>query len=158
MNYTYPYIISMQIPVLTCTDFDKEATSIQGIIIIMMLSSSPFVFDEGESPQTRLLCERLGIENPWKLKAVGGGDGGLRKGVTSLSLPPPIHTAVSNPDEILINDDDDDDDNKRSKTEEGGILTSAFLGVSNPDEISISDDDGHDGVEATQNEEENETH
>ena len=148
----------MQIPVLTCTDFDKEATSIQGIIIIMMLSSSPFVSYEGENPQTRLLCERLGIENPWKLKAVGGGDGGLRKGVTSLSLPPPIHTAVSNPDEILINDDDDDDDddNKRSKTEEGGILASS-LGVSNPDEISISDDDD-DGVEATQNEEENETH
>lgn len=149
----------MQIPVLTCTDFDKEATSIQGIIIIiiMMFSSSPFVSDEGENPQTRLLCERLGIENPWKLKAVGGGDGGPRKGVTSLSLPPPIHTAVSNPDEIQISDDDDDDDNKRSKTEEGGILTSS-LGVSNPDEISISDDDHHDGVEATQNEEENETH
>ena len=105
---------------------------------------------KGENPQSRLFCQRLGIDNPWKLKPSQGRED-ERKGsglaITPLSLPPPIHNPVHcNPDEICIDDidddDDDDDDDKRLKLEEPELSSTGPANVTvdnNKDDVAISD-------------------
>ncbi|XP_003384492.1 PREDICTED: lariat debranching enzyme-like isoform X1 [Amphimedon queenslandica] len=125
----------LTIPLLTIGDFSKEATRIAG-----------------ENPQSRLFCQRLGIDNPWKLKPSPGRED-ERKGsglaITPLSLPPPIHNPVPyNPDEIFIDDiddddDDDDDDDKRLKLEEPELSsatpTANVTVDNNKDDVATSD-------------------
>ena len=67
----------------SCVTNHLQHTHKLGIIIILFL-----VAVNRENPQTRVLCEKLGIKNPW--------------------FEIPLVTVI-NPDEITLTDDDEDD-------------------------------------------------